>query len=81
MTNSLIPALRQASQAIVPRWKTRSDLEVSHALNLPGPRTGPLTNCPHFVFHIERPYPIDVWCVLQGQRDIPAWMQEPGKTV
>jgi toxin ParE1/3/4 len=29
------------------------------------------------VFYVERPDHIDVWRVLHGQRDIPAWMQEP----
>ena len=29
------------------------------------------------VFYVERPEHIDVWRVLHGQRDIPAWMQDP----
>jgi toxin ParE1/3/4 len=29
------------------------------------------------VFYVERPDHMDVWRVLHGQRDIPAWMQEP----
>jgi toxin ParE1/3/4 len=29
------------------------------------------------VFYVERHDHIDVWRVLHGQRDIPAWMQEP----
>jgi toxin ParE1/3/4 len=29
------------------------------------------------VFYVERPDHTDVWRVLDGQRDIPAWMQEP----
>ncbi|MCQ9375492.1 hypothetical protein NMQ14_14660 [Methyloversatilis sp. XJ19-13] len=41
----------------------RSDLEVSHELDLPGLRTWPLTNYPHLVFYIERPDPIGVWRV------------------
>ena len=49
----------------------------AHELNLPGLRTWPLTRYPHLVFYVERPDHIDVWRVLHGQRDIPAWMQEP----
>jgi toxin ParE1/3/4 len=49
----------------------------AHELNLPGLRFWPLVHDPHLVFYIERPQHIDVWRVLHGQRDIPAWMQEP----
>ncbi len=49
----------------------------AHELNLPGLRVWPLTRYPHFVFYAEHPDHIDVWRVLHGQRDIPAWMQEP----
>lgn len=49
----------------------------AHELNLPGLRAWPLTCYPYIVFFVERPDHIDVWRVLHGQRDIPAWMQEP----
>ncbi|TVP80817.1 type II toxin-antitoxin system RelE/ParE family toxin [Thioalkalivibrio sp.] len=49
----------------------------AHELNLPGLRAWPLTRYPHVVFYVEHPDHIDVWRVLHGQRDIPAWMQEP----
>jgi len=48
----------------------------AHELNLPGLRSWPLTRYPHLVFYVERPDLIDVWRVLHGQRDIPAWMNE-----
>lgn len=48
-----------------------------HELNLPGLRAWPLTRYPHVVFYVERPDHIDVWRVLHGQRNIPAWMQQP----
>jgi len=34
-----------------------------------------LTRFPHLVFYFERDDYIDVWRVLHGRRDIPAWMQ------
>ena len=52
-----------------PRW--------SQELNLPGLRFWPLARYPHLVFYVERPQHIEVWRVLHGQRDIPAWMQQP----
>ena len=52
----------------------------AHELNLAGLRSWPLTRHPHLLFYVERPDHVDVWRVLQGQRDIPAWMQEPDLT-
>ena len=49
----------------------------AHELSLPGLRFWPLTRFPHLVFYFEQPDCIDVWRVLHGQRDIPAWMQAP----
>jgi toxin ParE1/3/4 len=49
----------------------------AHELNLPGLRAWPLTRYRHLVFYVERPDHVDVWRVLHGQRDIPAWMQDP----
>lgn len=49
----------------------------AHELNLPGLCAWSLRRYPYLVFYVERPDHIDVWRVLHGQRDIPAWMQEP----
>ena len=49
----------------------------AHELNLPDLRSWSLTRFPYLVFYVECPNRIDVWRVLHGQRDIPAWMQEP----
>lgn len=49
----------------------------AHELNLAGLRSWPLSGYPYLVFYIERSDHIDAWRVLHGQRDIPAWMQEP----
>ena len=48
-----------------------------HELDLPGLRSWLLSRYPYLVFYVERPDHIDVWRVLHGQRDIPAWMQDP----
>ena len=49
----------------------------AHELNLPGLRFWPLQKYPHLVFYVERDDYVDVWRVLHGERDIPAWMREP----
>ena len=49
-----------------------------HELNLAGLRScsWPLKSYPHLVFYMVGGGHIDVWRVLHGQRDIPAWMRE-----
>jgi toxin ParE1/3/4 len=49
----------------------------AHELNLPGLRSWPLTRYPYLVFYMEQSDHVDVWRVLHGHRDIPAWMAEP----
>lgn len=46
-----------------------------HELNLPGLRSWPLRDYPYIIFYVEREECIDVWRVLHGQRDIPAWLR------
>lgn len=70
-----IDALEKA-YAHIGRHPGRGSPRYAHELNLPGLRTWPLTGYPHLVFYVERPDHVDVWRVLQGQRDIPAWMQD-----
>ena len=31
----------------------------------------------HLVFYVERDAHVEVWRVLHGERDIPAWMKSP----
>ncbi|UCO98408.1 type II toxin-antitoxin system RelE/ParE family toxin [Metapseudomonas lalkuanensis] len=48
----------------------------AHELDLPGLRSWTSKRYPYLVFYIEREDHIDVWRVLHGMRDIPAWMQD-----
>jgi toxin ParE1/3/4 len=49
----------------------------AHELNLPGLRFQVLKRYPYLVFYVECSDHIDVWRVLHGERDIPAWIHEP----
>ena len=73
----VIDALEQA-YAYIGRHPATGSPRYAHELNLPSLRSWPLTRYPYLVFYVERPDHVDVWRVLQGQRDVPAWMQEPG---
>ncbi|MYI83230.1 MAG: type II toxin-antitoxin system RelE/ParE family toxin [Chloroflexi bacterium] len=46
-------------------------------LNLPGLRSWIVTGFPYLIFYVEREADIDVWRVLHGARDVPAWLREP----
>jgi toxin ParE1/3/4 len=71
-----IDALEQA-WVHISRHPATGSPHYAHELILPGLRSWPLTRYPYLVFYVERPDHIDVWRVLHGRRDIPAWMDEP----
>jgi toxin ParE1/3/4 len=71
-----IDALEQA-YAHIGRHPATGSPRYASALDLPGLRCWPLARYPHLVFYMEREQAVDVWRVLHGQRDIPAWLQEP----
>jgi toxin ParE1/3/4 len=71
-----VDALEQAF-AHIGRHPAAGSPRYAHELNLPGLRCWPLERYPHLVFYVERDDHVDVWRILHGQRDIPAWMQEP----
>ena len=52
-------------------------LRYAHELDMPGLRFRLTGQFPYLVFYVERDQEIDVWRVLHGARDIPAWMREP----
>lgn len=67
----------QAAYAYIGRHPATGAPRYAHELILPGLRSWPLSKYPYLVFYVERADHIDVWRVLHGQRDIPAWMQAP----
>ncbi|MFN9472280.1 type II toxin-antitoxin system RelE/ParE family toxin [Acidovorax sp.] len=69
-----IDALEQAYLHIGRHPATGSP-RYAHELDLPGLRSWPLRRYPYIVLFIEREDHIDVWRVLHGMRDIPAWLQ------
>ena len=71
-----IDALERAYQHIS-RHSASGSSRYAVELNLPGLLAWPLRRFPQIVFYVETKEHIDVWRVLHGARDIPAWMQEP----
>ena len=73
-----IDALERAYDQIG-RYPASGSPRYAHELDLPGLRSWKLKLYPHLVFYVEREDHIDVWRVLHGERDIPAWMQDGGE--
>jgi toxin ParE1/3/4 len=46
----------------------------AYELDIPGLRSWPLQRYPHLIFYIDRMDHVEVWRVLNGKRDIPAWL-------
>jgi toxin ParE1/3/4 len=70
---AFIDALEQAYRHIQRQPGTGSP-RYAHEVNLPGLRFWGCKRFPYLVFYFESKEQIDVWRVLHGSRDIPAWL-------
>ena len=61
------------------RYPATGSPRYGHELSLPGLRFRALKRYPQLVFYVERDDYVDVWCVLSGEQDVPAWLRDaPG---
>lgn len=74
--SGFVDALEQA-YAHIGRHPASGSPRLGHELGLPGLRAWAMKRYPYLVFYVEREDHVDVWRVLHGQRDIPAWLREP----
>jgi len=72
-----VGALRRALD-LVARHPAAGSPRFGYELQLPGLRTHALRDFPYLVFYVERDDFVDVWRVLHGSRDVPAWLLDPG---
>jgi toxin ParE1/3/4 len=49
----------------------------AHELGLPALRSWPLARYRHLMFYVQAEARVEVWRVLHGQRDLPAWLRPP----
>jgi toxin ParE1/3/4 len=70
-----VDALEKA-YARIARHPATGSPRYAHELDLPGLRAWPLERYPYLIFYVERPDAIDVWRILHGHRDIPAWLRD-----
>lgn len=70
LVDAIEDALRQISEQPAsgsPRY--------AHELDVPSLRFRPTGNFPYLVFYVETALEVEVWRVLHGSRDIPAWLR------
>lgn len=67
----------ERAYAHVGRQPASGSPRYAHELDIPGLRCSPLGDFPYLLFYVERRDHVDVWRVLHGRRDIPAWLREP----
>ena len=72
---SVVDALERAYRHIG-RHAASGSSHYAVELRLAGLRAWPLRGFPYVVLYVEAKECIDIWRVLHGGRDIPAWMQE-----
>jgi carboxymethylenebutenolidase len=73
----VVDALERALRHIA-RHPATSSPRYGHGLDLPGLRSRSLKRYSSLIFYVELADHIDVWRVLHGQRNIPAWMRTRG---
>src|SRR4051812_45166785 len=72
-----VDALERALRRVARRPAAGSP-RFGYELQLPGLRACSLRNFPYLIFYVEQEDFVDVWRVLHGHRDMPAWLLEQG---
>jgi toxin ParE1/3/4 len=70
---AFVDALEQA-MGDIGRHPAMGSPRYAHELNLPGLRSWLVKGFPYLIFYIESGDHVEVWRVLQGNRDIPEWL-------
>ena len=63
---------------LIARHPAAGSPRFGYELQLPGLRTRTLRDFPYLAFYVERDDFVDVWRVLHGARDVPAWLLDQG---
>lgn len=67
----------QAAFAHIGRHPGSGSPRYAHELDIAGLRSWPMARYPHLLFYFEQAQHIEVWRVLHGKRDLPAWLSMP----
>lgn len=75
VAEAFVDALEEAL-AHVARHPASGSPRYAHELDLPELRFWRVRGYPYLLFYVEREDRIDLWRVLHGERDLPAWMKD-----
>ena len=64
---------------LIADYPSSGSLRYAYELRLPNLRCRQLKQYPYLIVYIVRAEYVDVWRVLHGKRDIPAWLQDPAE--
>lgn len=67
----------QAAFAHIGRHPGSGSPRYAHELDIAGLRSWPMARYPYLLFYFEQAQHIEVWRVLHGKRDLPAWLSMP----
>ena len=67
----------EAAFAHIGRHPGSGSPRYAHELDIAGLRSWPMTRYPYLLFYFEQAQHIEVWRVLHGNRDLPAWLSKP----
>jgi toxin ParE1/3/4 len=72
---NFVDALEKAYRHIA-RYPASGSPRYAHELDISELRGWPIQRSPFIIFYVEQSDHVDVWRVLHGRRDIPAWLLE-----
>ena len=61
---------------LIARYPAAGSPRLGYELQLPGVRSRALQGFPYLVVYVEQEDFVDIWRVLHGRRDVPAWLLE-----
>lgn len=67
----------EATYALIAEHPAAGSPRFAHELGLEGLRSRAIRGFPYVAFYVERADQIDLWRVLDGRRDVPAWLDDP----
>jgi toxin ParE1/3/4 len=73
---AFVDQLEQAFRRMA-EYPASGSLRYAYELELPGLRSLALKRFPYLIFYFAETDIVDVWRVLHGEMDIPAWMRDP----
>ena len=70
----------ERSTSHLSRFPLSGSTHLAHALAIPGLRHWPLNRFPYLIIYMDTEFCVEIWRVLHGKTDIPAWINDDETT-